>query len=193
MVEAQMLGADPSEFADTLDSQFAASFAGWQQGGVQVDAWAWEGQQHAIDTAYGALPVKIGLEPAGVTMKTCADDNNIGDRMLHKHIVVGAAYQDTAQSVIEERLAQAGIRLAPMLEPDGSRAPEYMGLQFQLPDRADVLTASGVAITRDNQTVGVRFTSLPFTAARISSQLVNRVQLANRVQPAADSVLAASR
>jgi CO/xanthine dehydrogenase Mo-binding subunit len=40
---------------------------------------------------------------------------------------------------------------------------------------------------------GLRFTSLPFTAARIYSQLVNGVQLANRVQPAADSVLAASR
>ena len=40
---------------------------------------------------------------------------------------------------------------------------------------------------------GVRFTSLPFTAARISSQLVNGMQLAYRVQPAADSVLAASR
>ena len=36
-----------------------------------------------------------------------------------------------------------------------------MGLQFQLPDRNDVLTASGVAITRDDKTVGVRFTSLP--------------------------------
>ena len=36
-----------------------------------------------------------------------------------------------------------------------------MGLQFQLPDRNDVLTASGVTITRDDKTVGVRFTSLP--------------------------------
>jgi hypothetical protein len=58
-------------------------------------------------------------------------------------------------------ISRTGIRLAPMIEPDGSRAPEYMGLQFQLPDRADVLTASGVTIVRDNQTVGVRFTSLP--------------------------------
>jgi hypothetical protein len=58
-------------------------------------------------------------------------------------------------------ISRTGIRLAPMIEPDGVPTPDYMGLQFQLPDRNDVLTASGVAITRDQQTVGVRFTSLP--------------------------------
>jgi hypothetical protein len=58
-------------------------------------------------------------------------------------------------------ISRTGIRLAPMIEPDGTQAPSYMGLQFQLPDRNDILTASGVAITRDDKTVGVRFTSLP--------------------------------
>jgi nuclease S1 len=115
IVERQMEGADPEEFATTLESIFADSFAEWQQGGVQVDAWAWEGHQHAVDTVYGALPVRIAAEPANVTVKTCADDNNIGLRMLHKHVVVGAAYQDVAGQVAEERLAQAGIRLALIL------------------------------------------------------------------------------
>ena len=58
-------------------------------------------------------------------------------------------------------ISRTGIRLAPMIEPDSALAPEYMGLQFQLPDRNDVLTASGKTITRDDKTVGVRFTSLP--------------------------------
>ncbi len=58
-------------------------------------------------------------------------------------------------------ISRTGIRLAPMIEPDGNPAPQYMGLQFQLPDRNDVLTASGVTITRGDKTVGVRFTSLP--------------------------------
>jgi hypothetical protein len=62
-------------------------------------------------------------------------------------------------------ISRTGARLAPMIEPDGSRAPKYMGLQFQLPDRDDVLTASGETITRDGQTVGVRFTNLPPDAA----------------------------
>ena len=58
-------------------------------------------------------------------------------------------------------ISRTGIRLAPMLEPAGGQSPSYMGLQFQLPDRNDILTASGVAITRDDKTVGIRFTSLP--------------------------------
>ena len=62
-------------------------------------------------------------------------------------------------------ISRTGIRLAPMIEPDGSAAPPYMGLQFQLPDRNDVLTASGVTVTRDGKTVGVRFTGLPPDAA----------------------------
>ena len=58
-------------------------------------------------------------------------------------------------------ISRTGIRLAPILEPDTGRAPRYMGLQFQLPDRDDVLTASGEAIRRGGKTVGVRFTNLP--------------------------------
>ncbi len=123
MVEAQMQGADPPEFAETLDGLFASSFAGWQQGGVQIDAWALESHQHAVDIAYGALPVKIAAEPANVTVKSCTDDNNIGDRMLHKHIAVGMTYQDTSQSVIAERMTQAGIRLAMILNDAAKTKP----------------------------------------------------------------------
>ena len=36
-----------------------------------------------------------------------------------------------------------------------------MGLQFQLPDRDDVLTASGEAVRQGGKTVGIRFTNLP--------------------------------
>ena len=50
-----------------------------------------------------------------VPVNTCADDNNIGQRMLHKHLVISQAYRDQAASVAEERLAQAGIRLAMIL------------------------------------------------------------------------------
>jgi hypothetical protein len=62
-------------------------------------------------------------------------------------------------------ISRTGARLVPMLEPDGNRAPQFMGLQFQLPDRDDVLTASGETITKDGVTVGVRFTNLPPDAA----------------------------
>jgi hypothetical protein len=112
--ESQMLGADPAEFADTLDAAFESSFAGWQQSGMQLEAWAWESHDHAAETAYGAFSPPIPVEP-NVPVNSCADDNNIGQRMLHKHLVIGPAYRDQAASVVEERLAQAGIRLAMIL------------------------------------------------------------------------------
>jgi hypothetical protein len=112
--ESQMQGADPAEFADTLDSEFEASFAAWQQGGMQLDGWAWESHDHAVETAYGAFIKSIPVEP-DVPVNACTDDNNIGQRMLHKHLVIGQAYRDQAASVVEERLAQAGVRLAMIL------------------------------------------------------------------------------
>ena len=112
--ESQMLGADPAEFADSLDAAFEGSFAGWQQGGMQLEVWAWESHDHAAETAYGAFSPPIPVEP-NVPVNSCTDNNNIGQRMLHKHLVIGPAYQDQAASVAEERLAQAGIRLAMIL------------------------------------------------------------------------------
>ena len=112
--ESQMLGADPLEFADTLDAAFASSFAAWQQRGMQLEAWAWESHDHAVETAYGAFSKPIPVEP-DVPVTSCTDDNNIGQRMLHKHLVIGTVYRDQAGSVVEERLAQAGIRLAMIL------------------------------------------------------------------------------
>jgi S1/P1 Nuclease len=114
IVEREMQGADAAEFANTLDTEFADSFASWQQDGMQLESWAWEGHQYAVDTVYGDLGKHIPAEP-DMAVSSCADDNNIGKRMLHKHIVIGAAYQEQAAPVAEERLAQAGIRLAMIL------------------------------------------------------------------------------
>jgi len=118
--ESEMLGADPAEFADTLDAAFEGSFAAWQQGGMQLDAWAWESHDHAAETAYGAFNKPILVEP-DVPVSACTDDNNIAQRMLHKHLVIGPAYRDQAASVVVERLAQAGIRLAMILN-DAAKA-----------------------------------------------------------------------
>jgi S1/P1 Nuclease len=118
--ERQMQGADPSEFADQLDAEFSSSFASWQQGGMQLERWAWEGHQHAVHTVYGALGTPIPFEP-DVPVNSCADNNNIGQRMLQKHIVVTGIYQGKAAAVVEKRLAQAGIRLAMILN-DAAKA-----------------------------------------------------------------------
>ena len=62
-------------------------------------------------------------------------------------------------------ISRTGARLVPMIEPASSRAQRFMGLQFQLPDRDDVLTASGEAVVREGRAVGVRFMNLPPEAA----------------------------
>ena len=62
-------------------------------------------------------------------------------------------------------ISRTGVRLVPMIEPRAGRTVSHTGLQFQLPDRQDVLTASGEVIIRDGFAVGVRFTNLPPDAA----------------------------
>src|SRR5215831_11112912 len=46
-------------------------------------------------------------------------------------------------------ISRSGARLVPIIEPRFDPAPTYMGLQFQLPGRAEILTASGEAVTTD--------------------------------------------
>ena len=60
-------------------------------------------------------------------------------------------------------LSRTGARLVPILEPSLKSSPRFVGLQFQLPGREEILTASveTVAIPGNVRDVGVRFTNLP--------------------------------
>jgi hypothetical protein len=63
-------------------------------------------------------------------------------------------------------LSRTGARLVPILEPRVSKPPRFVGLQFQLPGRDDILTASGEMVSADTspderRAVGVRFSNLP--------------------------------
>jgi hypothetical protein len=107
-------GADPSEYAETLDALFAADIGSWQKAGIHVEDWAWEGHEYAETTVYGNLTPKIAIEP-NVAVHSCTDDNNIGDRLLHLNIVASETYQEKAGPVVEMRIAQGGVRLAMIL------------------------------------------------------------------------------
>ncbi len=120
--ERDMEGADPAEYADTLDASYISDIEGWQKAGIHLDDWAWESHQHAETTTYGALTPKIAIEP-NVSVRSCADDNNIGERLLHEHIVLGEAYQQEAAQVVEEQIAQAGVRLAMLLNDAAKMHP----------------------------------------------------------------------
>jgi hypothetical protein len=122
IVERDMEGADPAEFAETLDALFTQKIADWQKAGIHVVDWIWESHAYAVSTAYGALMPKIPVA-ASVTVHSCADDNNVGERLLRLHVAAGAAYQELASPVIEERIAQAGIRLAMILNEAAKPMP----------------------------------------------------------------------
>jgi hypothetical protein len=114
ILERDSEGADPAEYADKLVGLFASSIEAWQKAGIHVDDWVWESHEYAESTAYGGLTPKVSIEP-NVAVASCTDDNNIGQRLLHQHIAAGEAYQQQAAAVVERRVAQAGIRLALIL------------------------------------------------------------------------------
>lgn len=114
ILERDAEGADPAEYAETIEALFSSDIEGWQKAGIHVDDWVWEGFALAESVVYGELTPKIGIEP-NVPVHSCADDNNIGDRLFRQKIAAGEPYQERAVPVIEKRLVEGGVRLAMML------------------------------------------------------------------------------
>lgn len=114
IVERDMEISNPLRYADELDEKFHTESAAWEAAGIHVDTWAWESHERAETAVYDAFPEKIGIEP-DVKLKSCADDNHIGKRMFEKHLAVGEVYQSNAAKTAETSLAEAGVRLAMIL------------------------------------------------------------------------------
>ena len=103
-------------YAAALDAAFQSEFPAWQSDGIHVADWAIDSHQHAEDISYGDLPKLITIDKhPDADVQKCSDNHRIGNRMLHKHIIVGQPYQDEVSEVIDERLAMAGLRLAMIL------------------------------------------------------------------------------
>jgi hypothetical protein len=114
ILERDMEGADPAEYADFLLKVFSSDVPKWQAAGIHVDDWAWESHDLAESVVYGALLPKVPVE-APLPVHSCSDANNVGQRRMRLHLFVGQNYQEIAASVVEERIAQAGVRLAMIL------------------------------------------------------------------------------
>jgi hypothetical protein len=114
LVERDMEGAEPPEYAEFLEQAFSSDFSKWQAAGIHVDDWAWESHDLAESMVYGQLVPKVPVE-APVTVHSCNDANDIGERMLRLDLFAGQGYQDSAAPIIERRIAQAGVRLAMIL------------------------------------------------------------------------------
>jgi S1/P1 Nuclease len=114
ILERDMESADPAEYAELLEQNFADDELIWQKAGTHVDEWAWESHDLAESVVYSQLvpPVPIELP---TPVHSCTDVNNIGERMLQLNFYAGQPYQDLAAPIVQKRIAQAGIRLALIL------------------------------------------------------------------------------
>jgi hypothetical protein len=120
IVERDMEVSNPHRYADELDEKFRTESSAWEASGIQVENWAWESHERAEVVVYDAFPGKIGIEP-DIKTKGCADNNHMGKRMFEKHLVVGETYQSSAAKAAETALAEAGVRLAMILN-DAAKA-----------------------------------------------------------------------
>jgi nuclease S1 len=122
IVERDMEVSNPHRYADELDEKFRTESAAWEASGIHVGNWAWELHERAETEVYDAFLEKIGIEP-NVQLTACSDNNHIGKRMLEKHLAVGEAYQTRAAKAVEMGIAEAGIRLATILNDEAKANP----------------------------------------------------------------------
>jgi hypothetical protein len=114
IVERDMEISSPQRYADELEGKFHAESAAWEAAGIHVDNWAWESHERAEAAVYDAFSETISIEP-DLKLKSCAENNHMGKRMFEKHLVVADVYQSNAAKAAETSLAEAGVRLAMIL------------------------------------------------------------------------------
>src|SRR5713101_6949394 len=120
IVERDMEISSPLRFADELDEKFHPESAAWEAARIHVDNWAWESHERAETAGYDGFPEKIGIKP-DMLLKSCAENNHMGKRIFEKHLAVGEVYQGNAAKTAETGLAEAGMRLAMILN-DAAKA-----------------------------------------------------------------------
>ena len=122
IVERDMEVSNPHRYADELDEKFRAESASWEASGIHVENWAWEVHERAETEVYAAFPGKTAIEP-DVKPKGCSDNNHIGKREFEKHLAVDETYQTRAAKTEEKGLAEAGVRLAMILNEAAKSNP----------------------------------------------------------------------
>jgi nuclease S1 len=123
IVERDMEISNPHRYADELDEKFRTESAAWEAAGIHVEDWVWESHERADSAVYEAFSERIGVEP-DVKPKGCSDNNHIGKRMFEKHLAADDAYQSKAAKVVELTIAEAGVRLAMILNEAAKTNPQ---------------------------------------------------------------------
>jgi nuclease S1 len=122
IIERDMEVSNPHRYADELDEKFRTESAAWEAAGIHVENWAWEVHEQAETEVYDAFSVRISTEP-DVKPKGCSDNNHVGKRQFDKHLTVDEAYQSRAAKTAEKGLAEAGVRLAIILNDAAKSNP----------------------------------------------------------------------
>lgn len=114
LVERIAKKREAPEFADALSVEFGAEIDSWKKQPVDLDGWAWQSHVLAVEVAYGGLSREIRAEKPQ-PVESCADDNNVGERMYRLHEHIDKRYLHEASPVIRRQLARAGTHLAMVL------------------------------------------------------------------------------
>jgi hypothetical protein len=120
IIERDMEVSNPHRYSDELDQKFHAESTLWDAAGIHLQDWAWEVHVRAETEIYGAFSVKI--EP-DVKPKGCSDNHHIGKRQFDKHLTVDETYQARAAKAAQKGLAEAGVRLAMILNDAAKSNP----------------------------------------------------------------------
>ena len=113
ILDRMTTGKTSEQVASELEESFRPQITRWKKASADVNGWAWESYRLA-QKAYGKLPVRIPVESPQL-VKSCADDNHISTRMLKLNERLEQPYQDVATPIVQRRIAQAGARLALLL------------------------------------------------------------------------------
>jgi hypothetical protein len=114
ILERATKGKTVDQVAADLEESYRNKIVRWQEAPANIDAWAWESFKLAKKQVYGKLPVRVPVEsPQPIT--SCADDNHVSGRMLKLNEHLEETYQSMAVPIVTQRLAQAGARLALLL------------------------------------------------------------------------------
>ena len=57
-------------FADRLAQEFASQIPSWQSASPDLDAWAWESHELAVNVSYGKLSTPVSVETPQ-SIETC--------------------------------------------------------------------------------------------------------------------------
>ena len=122
IIERDMEISNPHRYADELDEKFRAESTSWEVAGIHVENWAWEVHERAETEVYDAFSVKIPVEP-DVKPKGCSDNNHLAKRLFEKHLTADENYQSRAAKAAGKGLAEAGVRLAMILNEAAKSNP----------------------------------------------------------------------